>query len=152
MKKFASFLLMLSVVTITSMAQGGPVSWSYSAKKTADKTYEIHLTATIGAPWHTYSQDSPDGGPLPTKIQFTKNPLVTIEGKTKEVGKMQVKHEEVFGVDVKYYSDKVDFVQVVKLKSNAKTNVSGTIEYMACDESQCLPPATVNFSVAVGGK
>lgn len=152
MKKIITLLMVMGITGIC-MAQGGdPVSWSFTSKKIADKTYEIHLTATIASPWHMYSQSSPDGGPLPTKISFTKNPLVTIDGKTKEVGKMETKHEEVFDVDVKQYSNKVDFVQVVKLKSNVKTNITGNVEFMACDENQCLPPKTVPFTVQVGGK
>lgn len=126
-----------------------PVKWTYSAKKIADKTYEIHLTATLQSGWHTYSQSTPEGGPLPTAINFKKNPMTILTGTIKEVGKMMKKHEEVFGVDVKYFSNKVDFVQVVKLKSNIKTAVSGTIEYMVCTDEKCLPPATVPFTVAI---
>src|SRR4051812_46116148 len=104
MKQLMMTLLMVAGITGFCMAQGGdPVSWSFTSKKIADKTYEIHLTAAIAQPWHMYSQSSPDGGPLPTKIAFTKNPLATTEGKTKEEGKMVVKHEDVFDVDVKYY-------------------------------------------------
>ena len=152
MKKLMTLLLVLGVTGICMAQNGDPVSWSFSAKKIADKTYEVHLTATIASPWHMYSQSSPDGGPLPTKIEFAKNPLATLDGKTKEVGKMETKFEDVFGVNVKQYGGKVDFVQVVKLKSNVKTNISGSVEFMACDESQCLPPKTVPFSIALGGK
>lgn len=150
MKKLMTTFLMAVGITGICVAQD-PVSWSFSSKKIGDKMYEVHLTATVAQPWHTYSQSSPEGGPLPTKVTFTKNPLVTMQGKTKEDGKLLVKHEEVFDVDVKYYADKVDFVQVVKLKSNAKTNISGTVEFMACDESKCLPPKSIPFKVAVGG-
>lgn len=126
-----------------------PVKWTFSAKKIDDKTYEVHLTAAVQSPWKIYSQSTPEGGPVPTGFTFTKNPLVTLEGKVKEVGEMHKKHEEVFGVDVYYYKDKVDFVQVVKLKSKAKTNLNGKLEFMACDEVQCLPPKEVVFSVAL---
>jgi thiol:disulfide interchange protein DsbD len=55
----------------------------------------------------------------------------------------------VFGVDVKYFSGKVDFVQLVKLKSKAKTNFTGSVEFMVCNDQQCLPPATQKFSIAL---
>jgi hypothetical protein len=152
MKKLMTLLLVMGITVIGMAQNSDPVSWSFSAKKIADKTYEVHLTATIASPWHMYSQNSPEGGPLPTKVEFAKNPLVTLDGKTKEVGKMETKFEDVFGVDVKQYAGKVDFVQVVKLKSNVKTNISGNVEFMACDESQCLPPKTVPFTIALGGK
>ena len=101
----------------------------------------------VNSPWHTYSQFTPDGGPLPTHFSFTKNPLYMLDGKVKENGKLFKKHEDVFGVDVKYFNGKVDFVQLVKVKGNAKTNFSGAVEFMVCNDQQCLPPATEKFSI-----
>ncbi len=74
-----------------------------------------------------------------------------MDGKVKEVGKVVKKKEEVWGGDVNYYEKTVDFVQVVKLKSNVKTNLAGSVEFMVCNDSQCLPPATVEFKVPIGG-
>jgi hypothetical protein len=147
MKK-ALFALMGLVGVIVVYAQN-PVKWDFWSKKLADKTYEIHLTPKVEGPWHIYSQTSPEGGALATKISFNKNPLASIEGKTKEVGKVISKYEEVFGVTVKYFEGKAEFVQMIKLKSNVKTNISGSIEFMACNNEQCLPPKTVQFSVAL---
>ena len=78
--------------------------------------------------------------------------LLSIEGKTKEVGKVVSKYEEVFDVTVKYFEGEVDFVQVVTLRQAQgdkpiKTNISGSIEFMACNDEQCLPPKTVSFNV-----
>ena len=126
-----------------------PYTWSFAAKKVADKTYEIHCVADVQAPWHTYSQFTPDGGPVPTKFSFAKNPLYTLDGVVKENGRLMQKHEAVFGVDVKYFNGNVDFVQLVKLKTRAKTNFSGSVEFMVCNDQQCLPPATQKFSIAL---
>jgi thiol:disulfide interchange protein DsbD len=124
-----------------------PVSWSFTAKKTADMTYEIHLTATIERGWHIYSQSTPDGGPSATAISFSKNPLLIMSGDVKEIGKLEEHNEPIFGVDVKQYSDKVDFVQTVKIKGNAKTAINGSVDFMVCNNKQCLPPKTMEFSV-----
>jgi thiol:disulfide interchange protein DsbD len=123
------------------------VNWVYSPKKVSDKTYEVNITATVTNPWHIYSQTTPEGGPVATEIVFTKNPLIMVTGKPKEVGKLKEKFEKVFGVDVKYYDGKVTFTQIIKLKSNVKTSIAGTIEYMACNEEQCLPPKKINFTI-----
>ncbi len=144
-KKLFPSLIGLLCVSLTH-AQN-PVSWSFSAKKVADKTYEIRLISKVDHPWHIYSQTTPEGGPLPTKIVFGKNPLLNVQGEVKEVGKLVQKREEVFDLDVKYFEGQADFVQVIKLKSNVKTNISGTVEFMVCNDVQCLPPATVNFSI-----
>ena len=126
-----------------------PVQWSFSSKKINATTYQVHLTATIEDGWHIYSQTTPDGGPVPTAVSFSKNPLLKIEGKTVEVGKMEKRFEELFGVEVKQYSDKIDFVQTVKLKASAKTTINGSVEFMACNEKECIPPKTQKFSIAL---
>ena len=126
-----------------------PVKWSFTAKKINTSTYEVHLVAAIDRGWHIYSQTTPDGGPVKTTITFAKNPLLTVDGAAKEVGKLEQKHEELFGVDVKQYSGKVDFVQKVKMKAAAKTSISGAVEFMFCNDKECLPPKTEKFSVAL---
>lgn len=146
MKKLL-FSLISSLVFLSAFAQTDPVAWSYSAKKKAANTYEVTFTASLDDHWHIYSVYTPKGGPSATKINFKKNPLVTIEGAIKENGKLETLKDKIFGVDVKYFSDRVEFVQVVKVKGNVKTNVAGTLEYMVCDDEQCLPPVTKKFDI-----
>ena len=134
---------------LVAFGQQDPAKWNFTAKKIADKTYEVHLTATIDNGWHTYSQTTPANGPFPTKIIFTKNPLLLLSGKPKEVGKLQQRYEDVFGVNVKYFSNKVDFVQIVKLKTNVKTRISGTVDFMVCTDERCLPPNTIPFEIVI---
>jgi DsbC/DsbD-like thiol-disulfide interchange protein len=49
---------------------------------------------------------------------------------------------------VSYFEKSVVFQQKIKLKGKAAT-VKGRVEFMVCDEKQCLPPTEVEFSVAV---
>ena len=149
MKRIATIGILLMISNILFAQIQNPVEWTVSSKKIADKTYEIHLTAIINKGWHVYSQTTPDGGPVPTSISFTKNPLLIFQGKAKEVGKLEKHNEPLFGVDVKQFSDKVDFVQVVKLKAQVKTSVDAAVEYMVCNDKQCLPPSTKKFSIAL---
>ena len=149
-KKTGLVFLLVSVITITASAQLNPVSWTFSAKKIADKTYEVHLTATMQSGWHLYSQNQPeDAIAIPTGFKINNNPLLALEGKIKEVGKMEKFHDAKLEVSANQYAGKVDFVQVVKLKANAKTNLTGSVEYQTCDDKKCLPPKTVNFTIPV---
>jgi len=75
--------------------------------------------------------------------------LLKFDGKVKEVGSMEKFQDKNLGISAHQYSNKVDFVQVVKIKSNAKTNVSGSVEFQTCDDKKCLPPKTVNFNIAL---
>ena len=145
MKKL--LLTPIAFVFIVSLQAQNPVSWTFTAKKIADKTYEIKISAAPQSPWHIYSQHTPDDGPMPTKIKFNTNPVLKLEGSVKESGELKEKYEEVFDIKVKYFKGNVDFTQLVKLKSEVKTNISGTVEFMACDDEQCLTPTSVSFNV-----
>ena len=151
-KKFSILFAVFSIIMLSASAQmENPVQWSYSAKKIADKTYELHITANLEGKWHIYAQDAGEG-PVPTEFSFATNPLVKMDGKVKEVGKLEKSYDPNFKSVLKYYGSKVDFVQKVKLKSNATTVVAGTVTYMVCNDKKCLPPKDVPFSVKVGGK
>jgi len=151
-KKFSILFAVFSIIMLSASAQmENPVQWSYTAKKIADKTYELHITAILEGKWHIYAQDAGEG-PVPTEFSFTTNPLVKMDGKVKEVGKLEKSYDPNFKSVLKYYGSKVDFVQKVKLKSNATTVVAGTGTYMVCNDKKCLPPKDVPFSVKVGGK
>lgn len=145
-------ILILFPLTISPNPQS-VVKWLYNMKKISDKTYEVHIKAAVQSPWHIYSQNTPDGGPLATKFSFNKTPFIQLQGKVRENGKVVIKHEDAFGVDVKYFDGDVEFVQVITLrqaqgnKKSIKTTVSGTINFMACNNEQCLPPKEISFSV-----
>lgn len=126
-----------------------PVSWTFSARQLSANSYEVHLTASMEEGWHVYSQTTPDGGPVPTRIEFTKNPLLILKGEPVEKGDMDSHFEPLFGVQVKQYSDKVDFVQIVKTRAKVKTALSGKLVFMTCNDRECLPPATKTFSIAI---
>lgn len=138
---------MMAIAMLTTVNAQNVVNWNFSSKKIDDKTYELHFKAAIQDPWHIYSQQSPKGGPLPTAFTIAKNPLATLSGKIKELGDMEIYHDEVFDVDVYSYKDSVDFVQLVKLKSTAKTSINGMVEFMACTKEQCLTPQKMPFTI-----
>jgi len=145
----AALLNVFLFATMAVSAQN-PVTWNFTSKKLADNSYEIHMTATIEKGWHLYSQVQPDDAVAgPTTFSITNNPLIELSGKIKEVGKMQKFHDKELEISANQYSEKVDFVQIVKLKGKVKTSFSGSVEYQTCDDKKCLPPKTVNFKVAL---
>jgi thiol:disulfide interchange protein DsbD len=150
MKKFSFLLVTIFMAAIVSAQSLNPVSWTFSSKKISDKVYELQMIASIQDGWHVYSQNQPgDAIAVPTSFSFNKNPLVILDGKVKEVGKLEKYNDEKLGVSAHQYSNKVVFVQRVKLKGNAKTNITGKLEFQTCNDQKCLPPKTVNLSIAL---
>lgn len=145
-------VIALAVVLLAGFSLSAQkITWTFTSKKTAEGVYEVRLTAAVPSGWHIYSQKSPDGSGMgiPTKVSFNKNALVTLQGKTKEVGNMKKEYDKNTKATVVYYADKVEFVQTVKLKGKIKTNISGEVESMICDDRKCMPPTTEKFSIAL---
>ncbi len=141
----------LVFVSVANAQQLNPVSWSFASKKISGNVYEVQLVASIQSGWHLYSQQQPDDAiAQPTSFIFNKNPLIDLEGKVKEIGKLEKYKDKKLDISSNQYSQKVTFVQKVKLKGKVKTNVSGKLEFQTCDDKKCLPPKTVNFSIALG--
>jgi hypothetical protein len=145
------FLLSLACVSMLASAQiASPVSWTFNSKKISENVYEVQMVATIQQGWHLYSQVQPkDAIAIPTSFSFTKNPLVELDGKIKEAGKMEKFTDQELGISANQYSKTVVFSQKVKLKGKAKSNVGGNVTFQTCDDKKCLPPKTVNFSIAL---
>ena len=152
MKKFTILTSILALFFAAANAQlDNPVKWIYTAKKIADKAYELHITANLDGNWHIYAQDA-GKGPEPTSFSFEANPLVKLDGKVKESGKLEKTFDPNFHSTLKYYNKQVDFIQKIKLRSTATTLVKGIITFMVCNDKKCLPPKEVPFSIKVEGK
>ena len=148
MTKMFLLLLLTSLTSVVFAQTENPVKWTFTAKKVDNTTYEVSLTAKVEDGWHIYSQSTPDGGPTATSIAFVRNPLITLEGPAKEVGKLEQHFEPLFGVEVKQFSGKVDFVQLVKVKPGAKTSIRGSVTFMTCNDESCIPAKAENFTIA----
>jgi len=135
---------------IASAQIANPVNWTFTSKKISDNVYEVQMTANLQSGWHMYSQSQPkDAIAIPTTFQFSGNPLLQLDGKIKEVGKMEHFTDKELGVSANQYSKLVTFTQKVKLKGKVKSNVSGNVTYQTCDDKKCLPPKTVSFNIAL---
>ena len=147
--KYLSLIVLSLLIAGASIAQNSnPVSWSFSSKKINNNVYEIQMVATIQQGWHLYSQVQPkDAIAIPTSFNFNKNPLIDMDGKVKELGKLEKFKDEKLGVQANQYSNKVIFIQKVKVRGKAKTNITGKLEFQTCNDQKCLPPKTVNLSI-----
>lgn len=139
----------LSMMIIGGINAQQKISWSYSSKSLGNNKYEVHIIATPPVGWHIYTQLTPDGGPIPTTFKFNKNALIALQGKVNEKGKVITYFDKNFKVNVKYFEGKADFTQLVTVKGKIKTNVSGEVESMICNDRICMPPTTEKFNIVL---
>ncbi|MGM9476483.1 protein-disulfide reductase DsbD domain-containing protein [Pedobacter sp. GSP4] len=151
MKKISLMLAMVLFAVVGAFAQiEKPVTWSYGATKISKTEAILYLKATIEDRWHIYSQNVKDGGPVKTTFTFAPSKDFSLVGKTIEP-KAIVKYESTFKMNVSYFEKVVIFQQKIKLNRNT-TVVKGKVEFMVCNDKQCLPPEEVEFSVPVKEK
>ena len=90
MKKAFLFLAIVATALAGSAQTMNPVNWTFTSKKLGGDVYELQMTANIQQGWHLYSQTQPkDAIAQPTSFSFNKNPLIAMDGKVQEAGKLE---------------------------------------------------------------
>ncbi len=125
-----------------------PVKWSFSSQRISSDEFELNFTAKIEKNWHLYSQYIPEGGPIPTTFTFEPSPNYKLIGKTIEP-KPHKMFDRNFEMEVQYFDGQAVFKQRIKSLTQQNFNVRGTVEFMACDDSRCIPPVEVDFDFAL---
>lgn len=122
-----------------------PVHFKVSQKKVSPTELEVIFTGRIDKGWHVYSTGLPADGPISATLTTEKADGVKAVGKLSPKGKEISQFDKMFGMNLRYFENSVTFVQ--KYKITGKTyQVSGYLEYGACNDENCIPPTQVEFS------
>jgi thiol:disulfide interchange protein DsbD len=142
MKIFSVVLLFISVISFGQT----PISWQVNSADLGDNTYEIKIEADLENGWHLYSQYlESDEGPLSTYITY-ENSNFELIGETEEIG-VETHMDPVWEMDISFFSDHAIFIQKVKYLNPDSLLFKGNVNFMVCDDSQCLPPENYAFQV-----
>lgn len=145
MKKIL-FSLIVSFLAFAAYAQiQEPVKFKTELKNVSATEVEIVFTASIEQGWHVYSTDLGDGGPISATFNTDKLTGAQLDGKLRPVGKEIASFDKLFEMDVRYFEHTALFVQKLKL-TGGDYQVTGYLEYGACNDENCLPPTQVEFS------
>ncbi len=151
MKKTISMAGLL-LLTITCWAQmHNPVKFSVTQKSLSDSEFEIIFTGTIEDGWHVYSTDIDEGGPTVAAVTFEENRGAKPVGKLTARGKVESKFDEMFGMQVTFMEGTAVFVQKMAV-TEPSYEVKGYLTYGACNDANCIPPSTADFSFSGTGK
>ena len=138
MKKIA--LIVFTLFSVNMFCQIlEPVKWTTEVKKISESEYELIAIAAIDDNWHLYSQNLPEGGPIPTRFSFEGNGKYLKKGNTKE--EKGIEAEDVtFNMRVKFFETQTQFKQRIKLKSKPPFLINSEVSYMVCDDTKCIMP------------
>ncbi len=130
-------------------AQGllDPVKWSVSATEVGGGKWRVDLKATIEDQWAVYSQEAFGEGPIPTSINFDTTGAAVPLGTTTESGpEMHEGMDDLFGIVVRKFKKEVTYSREVEVLDPAEP-ITGTIDFMACDNTRCVFPDPLKFSI-----
>jgi thiol:disulfide interchange protein DsbD len=125
-----------------------PVTWSFSNKAVSTNNVQLKFNAKIDKDWHIYATDVPEGGPIATSLKFNKSADYELIGKVNEVTKSKHDFDATFSMNIGTFEKQAILSQNILLKKSEVT-ISGTVEYMACNDMKCLPPEEVPFTFTI---
>lgn len=122
-----------------------PVRWSIEGKSLGSGMYQLVFSADIIDGWVTYSQfQESEDGPVPTSFDFDPADHYSLQGKCEESGNIKSAFDEVFKMNLKKIAGKGIFTQKLAVSDPAKP-VTGVINFMTCDDKQCIFSPGVPF-------
>lgn len=132
-----SFLILLAATSWAQILE--PVKWSTRVEQSKAGEATLVTTAKIDENWHLYSQFIGDGGPVKTTFTFKPGKNYSTVGGVTESEVIDV-FDKIFEMQIKYFEHEAVFRQKVKLNTTHSFKIEGSVEFMLCDDSHCLPP------------
>jgi len=148
MKKLFLFFVLLVISTTIFSQFHDPVKWTTSVEEVSDTEYDLIIKASIETSWHLYSQNVPEDGPIPTSFSFTPSEDFELVGKTSEEEGHTI-DDPVFNMKIKYFENSAEFKQRIRVLSDKPFSIIGEVEFMVCDDANCLPPTFVDLDFPI---
>ena len=143
MNKFLVVVFSIFSFTTYSQILDNIVKWEFSQKQISETEVELQFKAEIEENWHLYSQDIPETPPA-TTFTFIINGDTSIK-KIKEPNAIE-EYDSNFEMALKYFVDEAIFKHTIDLSEVDNIKIDGYVDFMVCDDKQCLPPDYEEFN------
>jgi len=141
--KYILFLLLLTFTSFTH-AQNH-VKWTFNY---VTKSSTVIASGEIDAGWHLYSQKTDENaGPIPTKMVIEPSKNYKIIGSAIEGTVPHEIFDKNFESTVYLFESNYAAEQQINVKKPG--TLKGEMQYMICDDTKCLPPITVPFTLEI---
>lgn len=138
-------LTLLSIFLRIVVFSQNHVSWKFSYDKVHHK---VIANGKIDPTWHIYSKKTdPNSGPVATVLTVNKTQGVKPIGVFEENMVPHEIYDPNFESKVYLFEQEYQASQQIKIKNTSE--ISGSVFYMVCDETKCLPPIEVPFTIKI---
>ena len=146
MKKFVT-LLMLTLLALAVQAQIlTPVKWNIKLEDSDSAEKTLVFSAKLDAGWHLYDMNLPEGGPISTSFSFENLKGAKAIGTPIASKEATTVFDEQFQMELRWFAGEVSFRQKIEVTDPKHLQVNGYVEYMACNDENCLPPEQEEFA------
>ncbi len=124
-----------------------PATWTFRSEKLGNDRYAIIAEAVIDEGWHTYGVgEYVEDGPVPTSYIINEGETYSLEGDlVVESSKRIEGHDLYFDMEVVKYKHDLKLTQIVKTAQPQM--ITGSLEFMVCDQSKCLAPEFIDINI-----
>ncbi len=128
-----------------------PVKWETKIEKIDENYIYLILNAEINDGWDMYSQFFEEGGPLHLRFDFEESGKYELIGIVEEIIEPSEKFDEIFKVNIRYFTEKAEFKQKIRLKTNDGFNLTGAVAGQVCYvDGRCINIGH-DFNIPIGG-
>ncbi len=139
-------LLLVLLLSFTSMMYAqNHVKWTFNYNA---KSSTVIATGEIEPGWHLYSQKTDENaGPIPTKMVIEASKNYKLIGAAVEGTVPHEIFDKNFESTVYLFETHYTSEQQIKVKKSGA--LKGEMQYMICDDTKCLPPISVPFTLEI---
>jgi DsbC/DsbD-like thiol-disulfide interchange protein len=145
MKKKLVLILLIILAKVSFAQQPDAARWTFSTEQNSNGEATLTFKLSLAKDWHTYSQFTPDGGPLPMLFKFDSGNCYQLIGKVTEP-KPHEEYDSTFQMKVLILEKEVVFHQKIKATGN-NCVIKGTIEYQICKDACIFKDTNFVFNV-----
>ena len=145
------YLIFLSFSFLSfAQVEEEPVQWTTQLNRISETRVALEFKASIAEKWHLYSLEEFEDGPLPTEFVFTYDTLKLMPSGPTTSGKPKVEFDQIFEIDLPFFDTEATFKQQFEVLDATASEISGEINYQACDDRVCIF-RTETFRIALDG-
>ncbi|MFM6935517.1 MAG: protein-disulfide reductase DsbD domain-containing protein [Flavobacteriales bacterium] len=138
-------LILLFLFATSVMHAQNHVKWTFTYNA---KSSTVIASGEIEPGWHLYSQKTDENaGPIPTKMVIEPAKNYKIIGAAVEGTVPHEIFDKNFESTVYLFESHYAAEQQIKVKKSG--TLKGEMQYMICDDTKCLPPISVPFTLEI---
>ncbi len=146
-------VVLCAIMCLAASAQGqapAPVRWRTLVRMSSPTEGTIIVRCLLTEGTHVYGTKLPQGGPIATEIEFSGCEGIKLIGNAEASPAAQEIDDPLFGMKLAQWTGNFEVKQKFKLAGPAdKAKVAVKVRYMSCDNHNCRPPKTENFTTKV---